>query len=978
ACTEGRTNPDDATNPKSIAFFESRIRPVLVEKCQSCHSGDLDAPKGGLRLDSREGLLSGGDSGPAIHPGDAAASVLVRAIRYDGLEMPPSARLPREVVEDFEQWVNQGAVDPRIESTLARTAQKGIDVEAGRSFWAFRPIRRPVPPAPEAVWSDWPRRDLDRFILSRVLAEGLEPTRDADATTWLRRVHFDLVGLPPSPESIEDFLADTSSEARATVVERLLASPRFGERWGRHWLDIARYAESSGGGRSMVFKEAWRYRDYVIGAFNADMPFDRFVREQIAGDLLPHASDKDEHDHLVATGYLLLGPINYEEQDKRQLEMDVVDEQLDTIGRGLMAMTLGCARCHDHKFDPIPTADYYAMAGVLRSTDVIVHQNVSRWTERKLPMDEATAAVVAEHDRELAGAKESLADAKKTLARLDPGSEATNAAVPLSSLPGIVLDDGEAVRVGEWTGSHHVKPFVGQGYLTDGNDRKGEKTLTFQPRFERPGLYEVRIGYTAGPNRASAVPIAMLTLDGEIDRTVDMRTPPPADAHFVSLGTFRFDETNQWYLMVSNRGTDGYVIVDCVQFLPADAGSPRVTADPSKVVAAVPAAHGRVDDATELSAARDDVKRLEERVKALTKSAPSVPMAMAADDTEKVVDLCIRIRGDVHSEGRQVPRGVLSVATIGAPPVMPREASGRNELALWIADSEHPLTSRGWGNRVWKHLFGEGIVRSVDNFGSTGETPSHPDLLDFLARSFSDSGWSTKKLVRDIVLSRTYSLSTAVGSSRQAEVDPENRLLSRFPRRRLEAEVLRDAMLAISGRLDLTAGGSGISDERVLSGVGTDMPTEYGYVFNDLRRSVYSPAFRNRRPDIFDAFDAADPNGVTGSRSTSTVAPQALFMLNSPFVMEEAEWAARRLLADTVDRGDLVRIELAFLRSIGRPPSPAEREAVLEMVRKVSDESSSSDDAASGDGAADPEAESAAWAGVFQAVFGCIDFRTLE
>lgn len=781
----------DSSDPASVAFFETRIRPVLVEKCQGCHSADLPTPKGGLRVDSREGLLTGGDSGPAIQPGDAAASPLVQAIRYDGLEMPPSGRLPKAVVEDFERWVERGAVDPRQDPPGPKAEARGINIEAGRAFWAFQPIRRPEPPANLPAGDEsaeslnhWPRRDLDRFVLTAIREAGLEPAVDAAPATWLRRVHFDLTGLPPSPEAIADFLADTSSEARATVVERLLASPRFGERWGRHWLDVARFAESSGGGRSMVFKEAWRYRDYVIAAFNADKPFDRFLVEQMAGDLLPHASAAEEHDHLVATGYLLLGATNYEEQDKRQLEMDVVDEQLDTIGRGILGMTLGCARCHDHKFDPVPTADYYALAGILRSTDVLVHENVSRWRERSLPVDAATAAAVAEHERGLTAARESLGEAKRTLAGLAPDSA----------------------------------------------------------------------------DRASA---------------------------------------------------------------------------------------------------QDAVKRLEERVKALSKSAPYVPRAMAADDAEAMVDLCICIRGDVHSEGRRVPRGVLQVATLGDPPIMPKDSSGRLELARWIADAEHPLTSRVWVNRVWRHLLGQGIVRSVDNFGSTGEPPSHPDLLDFLSRRFSDGGWSTKSLVREIALSRTYALSTAI-SPPQAEADPENRLLSRFGRRRLDAEALRDAMLAVSGRLDPTAGGPGIADAKVLAGVGTDMPTEYGYAFTDTRRSVYTPAFRNRRPDLFDAFDAADSNAVTGSRPTSTVAPQALFMLNSPFVMEQAEAAAARLLAEEAVVTDAARIERAFLRTLARPPTPAEEAAVGRTLARR------------------PGEPAAAWASVFQALFGCIDFRTLE
>jgi len=746
---------DDSSDPASLAFFETRIRPVLVEKCQGCHSADQPTPKGGLRVDSREGLLAGGDSGPAIRPGDAAASLLVQAIRYDGLEMPPSGRLPKAVAEDFERWVGRGAVDPRADAAGPRSEARGIDLESGRSFWAFQPIRHPEPPrdlpaadgSAEAL-NHWPRRDLDWFVLMALREVGLEPSVDAAPATWLRRVHFDLTGLPPSPEAIADFLADTSSEARATVVERLLASPRFGERWGRHWLDVARFAESSGGGRSMVFKEAWRYRDYVIAAFNADKPFDRFLVEQMAGDLLPHASAAEEHDHLVATGYLLLGATNYEEQDKRQLEMDVVDEQLDTIGRGILGMTLGCARCHDHKFDPIPTADYYALAGILRSTDVLVHENVSRWRERSLPVDAATAAALAEHERGLTAARESLGDAKRALASLAPESA----------------------------------------------------------------------------DRASA---------------------------------------------------------------------------------------------------QDAVKRLEERVKALSKSAPYVPRAMAADDAATMVDLCICIRGDVHSEGRRVPRGVLQVATVGAPPTMPQDASGRLELARWIADAEHPLTSRVWVNRVWKHLLGQGIVRTVDNFGTTGEPPSHPDLLDFLARRFSDGGWSTKSLIREIALSRTYGLSTAI-TPPQAEADPENRRLSRFGRRRLDAEALRDAMLAVSGVLDPARGGAGYRDVSVAYVDGTTYYTPLPPTPAFFRRTVYRFSPRGDRPPLLDAFDCPDPSVTAPRRNVTTTPLQALALLNDELVFVLADAFATRLRKEAgVDVA--AQVVRGWQLALGREPDADER-----------------------------------------------------
>jgi len=993
--TDGLPDTAGPATAAGLAFFESRIRPVLVEHCQECHAAAAAGtagrpPRGGLRLDSRAGVLAGGDSGSVIDFERPDRSLLVQALRYDGFEMPPSGRLPDRVADDFVAWIRLGAPDPRVlppegtgDHAARGPAQPTIDVEAGRSFWAFRPLASSTPP--EVRDGDWPLTDTDRFILAGLEARGLAPVADAERSAWLRRVTFDLVGLPPTPEELAAFAADESPAAHVRVVDRLLAAGEFGERWGRHWLDVARFAESSGGGRSMVFPEAWRYRDWVIDAFNVDLPYDRFVVAQIAGDLLPAESTDEAAANLVATGYLVLGATNYEEQDKKALEMDVVDEQLDTIGRGLLGMTLGCARCHDHKFDPVPTSDYYAMAGIFRSTSLLVHDNVSRWKERPLPLDPATAAAVAAHEADLAAAKARLAAAKSALAGIDP-SGAGPAVVAAGDLPGIVLDDGQARRVGEWVASQYTKRYIGAGYLHDGNAGKGAKTLTFQPEFTAAGLHEVRLAYTANDNRATNVPVSLLTLDGEIDLVVNMRRPPPIDGRFVSLGTFRFDGSNQWFVMVSNEGTDGYVIVDAVQFLPVAEVPATASTDPAVATDAA-----RTDA---VAAARADVARLEREVKDVAARAPRVPRAMAVEDVDSPIDQPLLVRGNVHTPGRVVPRGVLRVATLGAAPAMPADSSGRLELARWITAAEHPLTARVWVNRVWTKLFGAGLVRTVDNFGSTGETPSHPELLDFLARRFMEDGWSTKALIRSLVLSRAYRLA-AVDDPAGAAIDPENRLLWRMHRRRLDAESLRDAILSVAGTLELgtplpkvdragspptgsARGGPGITDPKVLGAAGSDAPSEYGYQFTDTRRSVYTPAFRNRRLELFEAFDGADPNAVAGERTVSTVAPQALYLLNSPFIMAQSRAAAERLLAATPGDGtpsettrtadaagsDAARLEAAFLATLARPPRAGEREAVLRSLS-----------AATADADRDPVAD---WARVFQALFGCVDFRSLD
>ena len=933
-----------APSPEALEFFETRIRPVLVERCEKCHSSQLASPKGGLALDSREGLLAGGETGPAIVPGDAAASLLVQAVAYQGelYDMPPEGKLPDRVIADFRRWVELGAPDPRpAPEAAAAPKSAGIDLEAGRQFWAFQaPRAAPLPAVQDAAW---PRSTVDHWLLARLEQDGLHPAPDADRATLLRRLTFDLLGLPPTPAEIDAFLADDAPDAVERVVDRLLDSPQFGERWGRHWLDVARFAESSGGGRSMVFPQAWRYRDYVIRSFNTDKPFDRFLTEQLAGDLLPATDLEQQQDQLIATAFLMLGATNYEEQDKQQLEMDVIDEQLDVLGKGLLGMTIGCARCHDHKFDPIPTHDYYALAGIFRSTDFLRHSNVSTWTERPLPLPEAQQQVVLAYQAQVTELEQQLQRAR---AQADAKQEVRIAAV--TEFPGIVLDDTQARRVGEWVESSSVPPYIGAGYLRDDNAGKGSKTLTFTPEFPREGLYEVRLAYTASGNRATNVPIEILHRDGEFSTQINQKEKPSIDGRFVSLGTFRFDPSNQWFLLVSNEGTDGHVIVDAVQFLPADA--PAVTAE------ADADANGA---AKQRQAAAKRVRELEARIKELKAQAPPQPVAMIVGEATQIADCRICIRGNISTLGEPAPRGFLQVAQLSNPMPLSDKESGRRELAAWITDPRHPLTARVFVNRVWQHLFGAGLVRTVDNFGTTGERPSHPELLDQLALQFQQDGWSVKQLIRSLVLSRAYQMSSTADPAAAAH-DPDNRLLWRMNRRRLDAEAIRDALLAASGELDLTPGGPTIRPDK---GESLTADGEYNYVFTDTRRSVYTPIFRNRLHELFEVFDFADPNATVGARNVSTVAPQALFLLNSSFVMERARRASEAILART-DLDHDGRIELAFRQTLGRSPKPAEAEIARQAV-------GGSDDL--------PAAErQAAWERLYQALFASLDFRYLH
>ncbi|MEY2878116.1 MAG: hypothetical protein RLZZ15_496 [Verrucomicrobiota bacterium] len=970
-----------------LEFFEKKIRPLLVERCYECHSAQPGKKiKAGLRLDHAAGWLSGGDSGPALVPGEVEKSALIKAVRYTGLEfeaMPPKSQLAREEVALLEEWVKRGAPVPEETPPVIagdavgagvgpKPKQVGLTIEEGKKFWAFVPPANPPVPEPAkfstttTATRDWPRTAIDRFIAAEWGSKGLRPAADAGRATLLRRATFDLTGLPPTPEALDAFVRDprATPDAFASAVDAMLASPHFGERWGRHWLDVARFAESSGGGRTLMFKDAWRYRDYVVDAFNRDLPFDQFIREQLAGDLLAGATPDERRRQITATAFLALGPTNYEEQNKDQLRMDIVDEQLDTMGKAFLGMTIGCARCHDHKFDPVPTRDYYALAGIFRSTHTLHNytDNVAKWVDAPLPADPADETEIAAHESKVTALE-------KRIARLRKSAVATAAgqAVALASLPGLVLDDQQAKIVGGWSVSTTVKPFLGAGYLTDNNEEKGRRTVTFTPAIPQSGRYEVRFAYTAQANRATNVPVTILHADGENTVIVNERETPPLDGHFISLGTFRFEKDGAGYVLVSNEGANGFVIVDALQLVATEpradllpvvlAGTSDGPKKAAKKTMAEPA-----DPAARKAAA--ELRTLEAELKKLTAGGPKRAVAMSVREADgEIGDTEIRVRGIARSLGAKAPRGFLQVATHGAPPKFSPTESGRRELADWIASPANPLTARVFANRVWGWLLGAGLVRTVDNFGTTGERPSHPALLDHLARQFVADGWSVKKLVRAIVLSRTYQLAAASAPD-ATRLDPDNRLFSHANRRRLEAEEIRDAILAVSGQLDLAIGGPNIGAGKGTPG-GAPAASEYGYIFSDTRRSLYTPAFRNTRLELFEVFDLADINASIGRRAATTVAPQALFLMNHPFVIEQARHAAERTLREA-GPDDAARVERAYRVTLGRAPSPNEFALALRFGSSAAGEIPS------------VEARAEEWAQLHQSLFACVDFRYLD
>ncbi|MGV3773194.1 MAG: DUF1553 domain-containing protein [Verrucomicrobiales bacterium] len=908
------TRVDAATEAEGLEFFEKRIRPLLVEHCYECHSGLKQ--KGGLRLDSAAAVLSGGDSGPAIVPGKPEESLLITSVSWSDsdLQMPPKNKLPDREMEALREWVRQGAPDPRQETNPPAPAQAPTTT----SHWAYQPVQQYAPP--ETKDEDWPRNDIDRFILSRLEEKKINPNSDADRSTLLRRLYFDLIGLPPTPGQTDSFLKNDSLDAWENEVERLLAMPEFGERWGRHWLDVARFGESVTL-RGFVFREAWRYRDYVIDAFNADLPYDEFVREQLSGDLMPASDLAQKRKRLIATTFLTIGNTNLEEQDKAQLRMDIVDEQLDTIGKAFLAQTIGCARCHDHKFDHIPTKDYYAMAGILRNTISVTNANVSGWIELPLPLEPEQEEAIRNHEKAVASIQAEL----QSLQPRNPAIRRTN------DLPGIIADSAHAKAIGEWKHSQVLKRYIGDGYLHDDASGKGEKTLTFNPDLKKAGHYEVRFAYLHSPSRSSKAPVTIFHADGETTVYVNQQEEPPLEGHFVSIGKFRFEGNGFGHVVVSNEGTSGHVTADAVQFLPVEGAAATLANNIVK---------------TTNNAVR--LKELEAQLKKLQNNIPKRTMYMGVREDEQIADTYIHVRGSVHHKGPIVPRGFLQVASHGECPAIPPSQSGRREFAEWIASSSNPLTARVMANRVWRWLIGYGLVRTVDNFGTTGEVPSHRELLDHLASEFVTNGWSMKGLIRYIVLSRTYQLSSAGGEQGLA-IDPENRLFWRAARQRLEAECIRDSMLAVAGQLS--------SAKRGGPTYRPGMSADYGFLFSEPVRSVYVPAFRNALPELFEMFDFADPSMVVGVRNVSSVAPQALFLLNHPFVRAQARGAAERLLAMDV-KSDQEQIVHAYRATLGREPSRTE----IELARRRLQNGNSEE----------------GWVDLFHALFASAEFRYVE
>ena len=836
---------DGDLSREQVQFFETKIRPVLIRECYGCHSRQTGNARGGLQLDTEQLLLNGGSSGPAIVPGNLNESLLYTAITYEDFEMPPKRKLPPSVIADFRKWIEMGAPDPRktdVAEIKSSVSQEDIEL-ARETFWAYRAVEQTTIPKTEGGWASSP---IDHFIYDSLDAAELQPAADAQASVVLRRLCFDLIGLPPTPRQLSTFEKMWQADPQKAVehvVDRLLETDQFGERWGRHWLDVARYAESTGREVNVTYPHAWRYRDFVIDSFNADKPFDHFIKQQLAGDLLPVEGNQEWTENLVATTFLAIGSKNVNEQNRLQFEADLVDEQIDATTRVFLATSVACARCHDHKFDPIPQQDYYALAGVFANMTTYWGNPPSEY------------------------------------GNFSPAQRKRN-----SSLLRLPIDD--------------------------------------------PNPYDQR--YTRGE---------LDELKGEIDDLLE----------------------------------------EAVQSRRSAVSSGNAQALRARLV--------RLNRLSDLTA----------KLAVVDENGKPLSYCMGVQEKGSPRDVRMLERGEIDLPAQSVSRGFPQVLTNSALAI-PEDSSGRLEIAQWIADPENPLTSRVMVNRIWQHMIGQAIVPTTENFGATGQTPSHPELLDYLANEFVHSGWSVKHVIRLIASSRTYRMQS-VFNENYHEQDPNNRLHWRANPRRLEAEAIRDAMLMVSGELDLerprgsevAKAGYSTVREGVLGDAREKVQKQVAAISDQFRqsfrqqlaqrrsrleggqrrngrpqfpskaerqnmiakatekvtneldmeeakfRSVYLPIVRNEVPRSMEVFDFAAADTITGVRETSQTAGQALYMLNNEFVVGQSQAVAKRIRnsASTLP----LQVNLAFQVILARQPTSAEQKMSTKFLRSYAQQS---------------------------------------
>ncbi len=905
----GIASGQDALSRTEVDFFETKIRPVLVRHCYACHSEAADENHGGLLLDTREGIRRGGHSGPAITPGRLQASLLISAIRHasEELAMPTDGdKLPDDVIRDFETWVRMGAPDPRDGSSKV-VAQH--DTSDAKDWWAFQPIGHgKVSETAATEHAAWPKTDIDRFIVAGWASADLSPVADADPTTLIRRLRFDLTGLPPKEEEVAFFVKhwNDKPELRDALIQRvtdwLLDSHEYAERWGRHWLDVARYAESSGKDVNLVYPHAWRYRDYVIESFHQDKPFDRFVREQIAGDLLDASDASKRAEQLTATGFLAIGENPINERNPKQFAVDLADDQIGTVTQAFLGMTVSCARCHDHRFDPVSQKDYTSLAGIFLSTETkfgtagaVGGRNRAELIELPkaagLPIvgEGISASEIRQMQSKLARLQEQQSSARRQRAG---GGRATDGLTDfdlvrintqISQLEfelSVVDEDGSAKPLAMGVGDRPVTapatrgPGGPRGAGSQGDDRMTRPTQGRRPR----GPGEMR-----GPN-------GMQGTGGMQDRRGDgmnRQHPPLQNGSQVQSNPFAQPMTSSQ--------------------------------------------NGRV----------------------------------RSSGFQQIGDSPLFLRGNIDNASDPVPRGVPALLGSGRD-IAIRSGSGRLELADALVSKRNTLTARVIVNRVWHWLFGRGLVATVDNFGTTGDQPSHPELLDHLANQFVDNGWSIKQLIREITTSRVYRLSSTHDDDCFA-ADPSNAMLWRHSSRRLEAEELRDAVLAASGQLNLQptpASLIGRAGDGPIGGLRFQAVTLDEIASADDRyRSIYLPATRSVEPDVLAVFDPTNASVSDGSRDATNVPAQALFLLNSDFIEKQSQALADDVLKKHAGRTSLdsfeSRLRAMFRSVLNRDPSERESTAARTLIQQI-------------------DAPRSAWTSLARGLFGSAEFRFVD
>jgi len=874
-----------ASAAEDIEFFESKIRPVLAKNCYKCHSAEAANEgklKASLLLDSRDGIRKGGDSGPAVVPGDTSKSLLLKALRQEDFEMPPKGKLPDDIISDFTKWIESGATDPRVEPSVAL---KDTSIDAS-NHWAFaKPEKAELPKVKNAKWA---LMEFDKFVIQQFEERDLQPVSPASSQVLVRRIYFDLLGLPPTPEQVSDFekaAAKNRQAAITSLVNELLKSPHYGERWGRHWLDVARYAEDQAHTFGVKKRaSAHQYRDWVIKMFNKDLPFDQFIKLQLAGDLM----EKEPEDPFLqfgGLGFLGLGAQYYKNSDKAQAEADELDDTIDTLTRGFLGLTVSCSRCHDHKYDPIPTEDYYALAGIFngrRYSDLplVGPDKVNAYNEEQKQIKE----LENQYRFYLRGIARD--NGRKNLSNLSRYlQEGWRMATLIAN--GVKINDQE---YGEKVGMnpHYVRRFR---ELLDVR-RKGDLMKRI-PELE--GWHDLELKFEEKPTPETLkTPKEIITLADKLQAQVlDLiKAYDQAEKDHAELLAKARDREDRDRKIIGKLEKDQQRLLKNVWF----EGNAPLNASENDVNKFF------LKDAEKQNA---DAYKAEWDLKK-ENAQPKYPASHAIAGGGRAMQ--VYIRGNPANKGNWVARGTLELLSDQPRPTDPNEAKkhaySRLDLANAIASSDNPLTARVIVNRVWQWHFGKGLVKSSSNFGLLGDAPTHPKLLDWLTVGFIENGWSIKWLHRQILNSATYQLSSE-SLAQNEQIDADNQYLWRFDRRRLEVEAWRDTLLAVSGKLDPTMGGPTLDLKN-----------------NNNRRTVYAKISRHELNGMLRLFDFPDANVSAAERTKTTVPQQQLFVLNSNFIIDQAKAFAARVLSGSDDLTK--QIDAAYHLAFGRPPTDPE------------------------------------------------------